>query len=336
MSQEWNAKATYERYVRVQEDYRSALEAIEKRLIDYLDTCEIFPHMVTSRAKDPISLYRKQFDKNYPDPWVDCKDILGVRIIVSLASEKAKIRAAFENTSLSPFAVDKVEDKEESRDYKELRYGGLHIDLTYETPSSTLGERLGFEVQIRTIAEHTWAETEHSYIYKGPSGISDKTKRQFARVLALVELMDIELDRGVEAVSALESYGFHKLSRKLADTAATFEMSTGSSNLTEQNIEDLCAVLDRKPLELLELVTNYSASHAATLNQIIERIGPSSRYFDVDRHLLAAQPEMILVAALLNENAYLLGTKLHSSGLYELVLPIAREMGKFRSFASMD
>lgn len=254
-----------------------------------------------------------------------------MRIIVSLSSDKEKIRSALEDEA-SPFTVEKIEDKEETRQYLSLVYGGLHMDLTYASPSESLGERIGFEVQIRSIAEHTWAETEHAYIYKGPSGIPDRTKRQFARVLALVELMDLELDRGVAAVSKLETYGLHRLSLSLSEYAADLSLPAGSATITQENIEELCRVLDTEPRYLEELTKTYVKSNLSVIRKILDHIGPKSAGFDVERHLLLAQPELLLIVALLDSNSYKLATALTATPLKELVRPIAREMGKGRQF----
>lgn len=327
----WGPRATYDHYKELFSEYESAVEQIEQKLADYLESQGLKPEKVTSRPKSPVSLYKKQLKKNYADPWTECKDLLGVRVIVSLSSDKQKVRLALESES-SPFQVEKIEDKEETRQYLSLTYGGLHMDLTDDSPSDLLGERIGFEVQIRSIAEHTWAETEHSYIYKGPTGVPDRTKRQFARVLALVELMDMELDRGVEAVSKLETYGWHVLALSLAEYASDLSLPAGSKTITEENIEELCRVLGREPRELEELTRSYIANNVDNIHSMISSIGPDSSSFDIDRHLLLAQPELLLVAALIDDNKHAFANALVGSHLRELVLPIARHMGHGRLF----
>lgn len=328
----WTPERTYAAYVDAQAEYDEVLGRITQDLTDLLRSHGITPHLVQSRRKDPISLLVKQRSKAYPVPWTDCKDILGLRIIVALASEKLRVRDVL-GSKPEVFDVVKIEDKEADRDYRQLRYGGLHLDVVHKGLSTCLSSIVGFEVQIRTIAEHTWAETEHAYIYKGPSEIPSSTKRQFARVLALVELMDMELDRGVEAVSSLKSYEFLALNNLLTTAAEDIGMGPGSPLMTVENVEELSRLTEMEPRALSELVENFLAGHIGELKKVFDTIGPRSASFDVSRHLLAAQPEMILVAALLDSNTFDLSNRLVHTDLYEAVRPIARIMGKGTAYS---
>ena len=119
----WTAERTYAAYVDAQAEYDEALVAITQDLTDLLDSHGITPHLVQSRRKDPISLLVKQRSKAYPVPWTDCNDLLGLRIIVALASEKLRVRDVL-GSKPGVFEVVKIEDKEADRDYRQLRYGG--------------------------------------------------------------------------------------------------------------------------------------------------------------------------------------------------------------------
>ena len=56
-------------------------------------------------------------------------------------------------------------------------------------------KEIKFEIQIRSILQHAWAEIEHDLGYKGISTIPDSSKRTFNRLSALLETADIEFDR---------------------------------------------------------------------------------------------------------------------------------------------
>lgn len=49
-----------------------------------------------------------------------------------------------------------------------------------------------FEVQIRSILQHSWAEIEHDLGYKNLEGIPYHIKRKFSRVASLLEVADLE------------------------------------------------------------------------------------------------------------------------------------------------
>jgi hypothetical protein len=256
---------------------------------------------------------------------------LGVRIIVQLASEKWPVADAFETSD--QFKVLAIDDKEASREVKALTYAGLHLDLLCKWAETPLSKKVRCEVQIRTLAEHTWAETEHEFIYKGPEEIPKKTQRQLARVLALVELLDLELDRGVRSVSELPSFGILRLSKSLVEDAKDLGWTQGSRSLSLENLDEIRARTDRSPDDLAALARTFVADSRLKLNDLQTATGPRSQRFEVKLHALAAQPECILVAALIAENPFQVGKQFETSDLYDQVRSIARAMKLGRYFA---
>lgn len=327
----WTPERTFDSYLAALDEYKSAIEWIHGRVDAALASFGLKPHKIESRYKDPLSLFVKQGKKNYISPWTDCSDLLGIRIIVQLSSDKAKVLEAVEQAD--DLDILEIDDKELDRDYKELAYAGLHLDVHCTGMTTSLSKSLRCEIQIRTVAEHTWAEIEHEYIYKGPGLIPKETQRQFARVLALVELMDIELDRGVRTVSELDSFSILRLTRFLSQSAHDLGWGRGSHHLSLQNVEEICHRTSISPTDLEKTTSSFIAAKKSDLDGIQEKIGPHSAYFDVRVHLLAAQPEAILIAALLDQNAYKLATDMQQSDLYQQIVPIARVMGKRSQFS---
>ena len=327
----WTPERTFNSYLTALTEYESAISQIHKRVESALASFGLKPHKIESRCKDPLSLFVKQGTKNYVTPWTDCSDLLGVRVIVQLSSDKARVLQAVEQTD--DLGILEVDDKELDRDYKELAYAGLHLDVHCNGMTTSLSDSLRCEVQVRTVAEHTWAEIEHEYIYKGPGLIPKETQRQFARVLALVELMDIELDRGVRTVSELDSFSILRLTRFLSQSAHDLGWGRGSHHLSLQNVEEICHRTSIRPTDLEQMTSSFISEKKSDLYAMQEKIGPRSAYFDVRVHLLAAQPEALLIAALLDENAYKLATDMQQSDLYQQIVPIARVMGKRSQFS---
>ncbi len=334
----WSAQRTHDEYVVHREEYRRVLREISTHVSATLRAAGIKPHKIEVRDKEPLSLFVKQgkppkdSDRptRYENPWEECSDLLGVRIIVQLASEKWPVADAFESSD--EFTVLDIDDKEASREVKALTYAGLHLDLLCKWAETPLSKKVRCEVQIRTLAEHTWAETEHEFIYKGPEEIPKKTQRQFARVLALVELLDQELDRGVRSVSQLPSYAVLKLSKALSEDAKDLGWTHGSRSLSLENLDEICARTDRTPDDLAELARKFKTDSRPELDKLQATIGPKSLRFDVKMHALAAQPECILVAALLAENPFQVKEQFESSDLYDQVHSIARAMSLNRYF----
>lgn len=76
----------------------------------------------------------------------------------------------------------------------------MHFVASCLSERTRLGEYqrfdgIKFEIQIRSILQHAWAEIEHDLGYKGITSIPDAYKRNFNRVAALLESADLEFDR---------------------------------------------------------------------------------------------------------------------------------------------
>ena len=92
-----------------------------------------------------------------------------------------------------------------------IGYAGRH--LTLEVPpdnpprgcNDIIGQR--FEVQIRTILQHAWAEFEHDIRFKGSSGDNAEISRAFTMASTLIELADQQFVNISDILKRLQSEG---------------------------------------------------------------------------------------------------------------------------------
>lgn len=327
-------KAHYEEYVSNFSSYSNAVDEYRTFLSGLIDDIPIQLPSLTVRPKDALSFYKKlqkkiKDGKEYVNPWVDCADLVGARVTVALSSDKAKVLAALvdakDRGQLESVIID---DKELTRDPKSLKYSGLHAQVLLPGRLNHRGDPISCEVQIRTAAEHTWAETEHKYIYKGPAEIPNPTRRTFARLLALVELMDQELDRGVTGVSTLESYALLRLSHFLESEFRKVYDGPFSTVLTHHAVADVSGLGLYDVTGLITLVREYASTKMPAVRQLLIDHGPLSPSFDVDSDSLVTQPELLLYLALLDDNPHGLGIKLENSDMYDSVKRLALWTGK--------
>lgn len=122
----------------------------------------------------------------------DLTDILGLRVICYFADQVEDVAGVLQ----TEFEHKNGEDKKESLGDREFGYLSLHR-ITKLLPSR--GDLIEyrrfkdvvFEIQIRSILQHAWAEIEHDLGYKG-AGIPRHLRRRFSMLAGVLELADRE------------------------------------------------------------------------------------------------------------------------------------------------
>ena len=140
---------------------------------------------VTHRIKTLDSIKGKLERK--PDLYsnvYDIYDILGFRVICYISDDvdiAAKLIA--EN-----FRVDwqRSKDKRELIDARSFGYVALHYVCALPDDDSNMW----FEVQIKTILQHSWAEIEHDLGYKTEIEVPREVRRSFSKAAGLLETAD--------------------------------------------------------------------------------------------------------------------------------------------------
>jgi len=168
-----------------------ARKAVERALRD----AGVFVHIVSGRAKKPDSLRSKLRKKNYKDPQRRLTDLIGVRVITyyrdAVDPIVARLRGEFEINEKESI------DKRQSLGLHDFGYSSVHLiarlkeGQTLSADHSPLRKHW-FEIQIRTILDHAWAEIEHEVVYKSGIEFPDITKRRFASLAGTLELLDSE------------------------------------------------------------------------------------------------------------------------------------------------
>jgi ppGpp synthetase/RelA/SpoT-type nucleotidyltranferase len=144
--------------------------------------------------KTQTSLRRKleQKGEGYSD-LSDVHDMLGVRVITFFPDEVDSVADVVQNE----FAVDLENsvDKRALLDPDRFGYLSLHYVASLNEARANLTEHTRFsgrkfEIQIRSILQHAWAEIEHDLGYQTPGSIPDSVRRHFSRVAGLLETAD--------------------------------------------------------------------------------------------------------------------------------------------------
>lgn len=155
-------------------------------------------HSVAWRLKSRESLLGKlaRPDRHYEDLW-SLTDLVGIRVIMYFADAVDRVGELVE----AGLHVDFDDSTDKRRgETNEFGYRSLHYvcRLGGSTP-----ERARFEVQVRTVLDHAWAEIEHDLGYKTTDEVPLAARRRLSRVAGLLELADEEF---VAIRKDLESY----------------------------------------------------------------------------------------------------------------------------------
>ncbi|MFC8615019.1 GTP pyrophosphokinase family protein [Micromonospora purpureochromogenes] len=159
-----------------------------------LDEADISFLNVSYRVKTRGSASRKlaKGRGKYAD-YKSLHDLLGIRVITYFNDEVDRVGELLQ----AQFAVDAANsvDKRQLLDAREFGYLSLHYVLTLDEKRRELPEYrryvgIPFEIQIRSVLQHAWAEIEHDLGYKSAQSLPPKLQRHFARLASLLESAD--------------------------------------------------------------------------------------------------------------------------------------------------
>jgi ppGpp synthetase/RelA/SpoT-type nucleotidyltranferase len=179
----------------IKKDLFAELGGVVYSLLKTLVHQEVHTHQITYRVKDKESLATKIVRKNYKYQDInEITDLVGFRIILYFEDDINEVeRIISKEFNVDRFnSVDKRDVDAEKFGYRSLHYVVSLNERRLELPEYKRFENIKFEIQIRSILQHSWAEIEHDIGYKGANEIPRTARRTFYRIAALLEQADIE------------------------------------------------------------------------------------------------------------------------------------------------
>ena len=140
----------------------------------------------------------------------DITDIIGLRVITYYSEDVDKVASAVDR--LFEIDWDNSVDKRKLLEIDSFGYLSLHYICSKE------GFPYRFEVQMRTILQHAWANMNHDTGYKSGVEIPKVYLRNLSRLAGMLELVDDE---------------FSRIRRELADYRRQVQKLVASGNLCE-------------------------------------------------------------------------------------------------------
>jgi putative GTP pyrophosphokinase len=177
-------------------------------LFDLIKEDGIQIHQLNGRLKERASIEGKIDRKQ--DKYAsleDITDVVGVRIITYLESDVDRVADLIirEFDIDSNNSIDKRKLKSNQFGYRSLHYVVSCKKERVKLVEYKKFENKKFEIQVRSILQHAWAEIEHDLGYKGIISIPEDYKRSFNRLAALLESADLEFDRLKKELSIYEA-----------------------------------------------------------------------------------------------------------------------------------
>ena len=225
---------------------------LQDRMRAIASQLDIYP-MISGRAKslESFAEHIRRPGKTYADPIKGPTDLCGVRVITHALDEVD----AFAEAVRKEFQIDdqNIEDAEQPPGLAEFGYLSKHYTIQLKNAPSLPGlsaERLTAlmtcraELQIRTLAQHVWAELFHEMGYKNEFVLPPRWKREFALMAAQLESCDRGFQRIKDGIRTYES---------AAGTWGAY-LTIGELNQLAASLKALLAVMDAQDPNRVKVV----------------------------------------------------------------------------------
>jgi ppGpp synthetase/RelA/SpoT-type nucleotidyltranferase len=174
-------------------------ECLERLIKDHIRDAKRVDR-ISARAKSPERFVSKAFkvhedgSPRYPDPYAQIQDQIGARIVVFYLRDVQSLRDVVLRY-FTPIEEQMIVPDTDS----EFGYFGQHFILLLPKDAvprevDLEGAPKFFELQIKTLFQHAWAEAEHDLGYKPDMPLDKKHKRLMAYTAAQAWGADREFD----------------------------------------------------------------------------------------------------------------------------------------------
>jgi ppGpp synthetase/RelA/SpoT-type nucleotidyltranferase len=209
--------ASYPTRIEVLATAASELKAL---LEDTVSPAAFDIHAIAARPKSMRSVVSKINTKGYGRPEVRFTDLVGGRVILYYEDQVDPVVDVLK----ARIEVDarRSVDKRRSLSLREFGYRSVHLIGALRPADQARFTSLSgvqFEVQVRSILEHAWAEIEHEVVYKRAVAFPERVRRRFAAVAGTLEVLDNQFLalRTEERELALRHLGEYKNSKGLEE-----------------------------------------------------------------------------------------------------------------------
>jgi ppGpp synthetase/RelA/SpoT-type nucleotidyltranferase len=229
----------------------------------------------------------------------DMRDVAGIRLVLLFRQDAERVIQLISEH----FQVLQLEDAQARLEADRFGYASVHLEVQpkeewLSVPSWKPLAGLPAEIQVRTASQHIWAVASHLLQYKRESHVPVPVRRTINRVAALLELVDLELDRVLaerqgyrEALAGAPPADAQlniEVLRRIMDRELPKENQDSSDETSLAEVLDECDTFGVKTEKALEQLLRKHAQRIrdeeATVVRLIKVKGDESGYrIDPDR-----------------------------------------------------
>jgi ppGpp synthetase/RelA/SpoT-type nucleotidyltranferase len=210
--------------------------AMLRTIEGWLSSSSLKLHSINLRIKSREAFEGKlaRPDRTYSSFW-DITDIIGIRIVTYFEDTIDLIAKTVEQRLHIDFTHST--DKRRMHEATAFGYRSLHYVCGFGIHRlAALPESARFEIQIRTLLQHTWAEIEHDLGYKTSEAVPVAVRRRFSRIASLLEIADQEF---VGVRQEIEDYAA-KLPKRIEEGGEVLlDQLSLASLLEQQDVREL-------------------------------------------------------------------------------------------------
>ncbi len=194
MKLDMHCEMILDEYRKKQPVFEKLRSIVTERLQQSLDENNIIVAGVDSRIKTEESLTGKLELKGYKYRTLDdITDILGVRVVTFFSDEVDVIAAMAEKLFVIDW--DNTVDKRKMLEIDRFGYMSLHYicrlpKTICDDPAMPELNEIRFEIQMRSVLQHVWANIQHDMGYKTDVEIPREYQRSMTRLAGILELAD--------------------------------------------------------------------------------------------------------------------------------------------------
>lgn len=214
-------------------------------------------------------------------------DFAGLRAVFLFSREASAVAELIEST----FSIRRGYDTQDRLAPDQFGYASQHYvvkrakGLEYDSRGLPKIKPVWVELQIRTLAQHTWAAVSHKLQYKNEKSVPFTVRRGLYRAAALLELVDLEFERVMvarddyraRAPDSNEPLNVDSLA-KLLDERLPLENRAGDGEAYDDLLSDVAAMDVKTATQLDDLIRRYLPGVLAEEKRLVAymRVRPES------------------------------------------------------------